>query len=121
MKVKQSESDFQKQVIQLARLYKWKVAHFRAAMNRRGQWSTPVQADGAGFPDLLMVRDRVIAAELKSEKGKTSPEQDEWIAQFRTAGIEAFVWKPADWDAIVEVLTAEVPLRSKESGCKAAG
>ncbi len=113
---KQSEADFQKQVIQLARLYRWKVAHFRAAMNKRGMWQTPVQADGAGFPDLLMVRDRVIAAELKSEKGKTSPEQDAWLAQFRAAGIETYVWRPADWDELVRVLTADGPLAPSPSG-----
>lgn len=103
----QSESDFQKQVIQLARLYKWRAAHFRAAMNRRGQWQTPVQADGAGFPDLVLVRDRVIWAELKSEKGKLSPEQEQWIARLKAAGQEVYVWRPKDWNEIVTTLGGE--------------
>lgn len=110
-----TEAEFQKQVIQLARLYGFRVAHFRAAMNRRGMWQTPVQADGAGFPDLLMVKDRVIAAELKSPKGKPSPEQVAWMDAFRKAGVETYLWKPADWDEIVTVLTGSPP-SSRPSG-----
>lgn len=101
-----SERDFQSQVIDLAHLYRWRVAHFRPAQTRSGRWVTPVQADGAGFPDLVMVRGhRMVAAELKSDKGRTSESQLDWLAAFgHVPGIEACVWRPGDWDRIVEWL-----------------
>jgi hypothetical protein len=91
------ERDFQRQVIQLARLYGWPVAHFRPACNGRGGWLTPVAADGAGFPDLVLVhpRRRLIAfAELKSDDGRVRPEQEEWLTALRAAGVSAFLWRP---------------------------
>lgn len=66
---------------------------------------TAVQGDGAGFPDLVMVRDKVIFAELKSEKGKVSDTQYDWIKSLAKAKQkDVYVWRPSDWDSIVEVL-----------------
>jgi hypothetical protein len=91
-----TEREFQDQVIQLAHLFKWRVAHFRPAMTTQG-WRTPVQADGAGFPDLLMTRGtRVVVAELKRELAKTSQDQEAWLAAFAAAGVRAVVWRPSD-------------------------
>lgn len=98
-----SEAEWQKQVIGLARLCGWRIAHFRPALTKHG-WRTPVSADGAGFPDLILVRDRVIAAELKSRTGKTSVEQDAWLAAFEAAGVEAHVWRPDDAPEVLETL-----------------
>jgi hypothetical protein len=92
------ETDFQSQVLQLAGLLRWRRAHFRPALNRRGEWQTAVQGDGAGFPDLILVRGgRVLAVELKSELGKTTPEQDAWLAAFAQAGVVSCVWRPSDF------------------------
>ncbi len=92
------EADFQSQVLQLAGLLRWRRAHFRPGLNRRGEWQTAVQGDGAGFPDLILVRgDRLLAVELKSELGKTTPEQATWLEAFAQAGIEAYVWRPSDF------------------------
>ena len=103
-----SEADFQSQVIQLARTLGWRVAHFRVVRVQRRDGSirymTPVQADGTGFPDLVLVRDRVIFAELKAERGRTSPEQDAWMAWLSSAGAECYLWRPSDWNEICEVL-----------------
>jgi len=100
---KQSEREFTDQVIQLARLYGWIASHFRPARTEKG-WRTPTQADGNGFPDLVLVRGRVIYAELKAEDGHTRPEQERWIAAFEEAGQEVYVWRPSDWDSIREIL-----------------
>ena len=35
-----SEAELLRNVIELAELFKWRVAHFRPGMNRRGHWST---------------------------------------------------------------------------------
>ena len=103
------EADLQQAVIDLAHLLRWRVAHFRPAMTR-GRWSTPVSADGAGFPDLVLVRGgHVIFAELKSAKGHVRPEQTEWLNALRLADgptCSTYTWRPADWFAgrIEEVL-----------------
>jgi VRR-NUC domain-containing protein len=98
-----TESEYQGHIIELAHLYRWRVAHFRPAQTSRG-WRTPVSADGAGFPDLFMVRGRrAIAAELKrDEKAKLTPAQLDWLADIRAAGIEAYVWV-ASRDDIAEI------------------
>ncbi len=92
-----SEGELQSSVIELAQLLGWRVAHFRTALSKSGHWMTPVQGDGAGFPDLILVRERVIAAELKAERGRMSPEQDTWLRAFLDAGVLVAVWKPRDW------------------------
>lgn len=99
-----TESQFQAQVIELARLLGWRSAHFRPALTARG-WRTPVQGDGAGFPDTVLVRrDRLVIAELKSAAGKVSSEQTAWLAALEAAGCETFLWRPTDLDDIAEVL-----------------
>lgn len=98
------ERSFTRQVIDLARLMGWRVAHFRAALSARG-WRTPVQGDGVGFPDLIMVRyQRLIVAELKVGRRRPTPEQHAWIEAFRSAGVAAYIWRPCDWDDIVRIL-----------------
>src|SRR5690348_4419552 len=100
-----SERDFTAQIIQLARVFGWRVAHFRPAMTKRGRWVTPVQGDGAGFPDLLLLRaNRRIMAELKAAKGKVTPEQELWLESAMRAEFEVYVWRPADIDEIEGVL-----------------
>ncbi len=104
------EEAFQSQVIDLARALGWRVAHFRPTRIQRKdgsvRYATPVQADGTGFPDLVLCNGRrVVFAELKSARGKVSPEQGAWLLGLGDAGQEAFLWRPADWDAIEAVLS----------------
>ena len=100
-----TEAQLQQQIIQLAKLYSWRVAHFRPAMTAKG-WRTPVSADGQGFPDLVLVkRCRLIFAEVKSDKGRVSPEQQEWLDALRKTKNEVYLWKPKDWPEIQGVLT----------------
>lgn len=102
------EDDFQKQVIALAQMRGWRVAHFRPAQTQRGNWVTPVQADGKGFPDLVMVRrDRLIFAELKAVYRKPTPEQQAWLSALsgvETEAVEVFVWNERDFPEIARVL-----------------
>src|SRR5437867_2540828 len=51
----------------------------------------------AGFPDYVLARERVIFAELKTEKGKPSEFQREWLGGLRAAGAEAYLWRPSDF------------------------
>ena len=115
-----TERDFQRTVIELAQRLGWRVAHFRPAMNARGDWRTPVAADGKGFPDLVLVRDgRLIFAELKTNHGRLRPEQKQWLDDLSWVGLDSAgchecggarnfyavsTWRPADWDHIEETL-----------------
>lgn len=101
----QTEAQFQKAVIDLARHTGWLVAHFRPARTEEG-WRTPVSADGAGFVDLVLVRDRVLYRELKSEKGRVRPDQQHWHDALAAAGADIAVWRPSDWSAIASTLQA---------------
>lgn len=88
----------QKAVIETARILGWRVAHFRAAINKRGHYQTPVAADGKGFPDLCMVRDRVVFMELKVGYKKLSEEQERWRDAIINAGGEWHEIREADWE-----------------------
>jgi hypothetical protein len=106
------ERSFQAVVVETAQLAGWRVAHFRAAKTAKG-WRTPVTADGAGWPDLVLVRPpRIIFAELKSETGELRPRQAEWLDVLRLLPqVEVRLWRPADWNALVEDLTGTAPRR----------
>jgi hypothetical protein len=109
-----TEREFTAQVLQLAHIYGWLVAHFRPARRVDGSWRTPLQGDGAGFPDLVLVRGpwgerpaRVIFAELKAEDGRIGRLQTRWLGALEAvAGVETYVWKPSQLaHEILEVLT----------------
>ena len=104
LKLRVSEADFQGSVVNLAQALRWRVAHFRPAMTNHG-WRTPVAADGKGFPDLVLVRDRVVFAELKGTDGRLKPAQAAWRDALLAASVEWYLWSPDDWDAIRDVLT----------------
>ena len=46
----------------------------------------------------------ILIVELKSEKGKVKPAQEEWLSALKKASISTYVWRPSDWDEIVEIL-----------------
>ena len=50
----------------------------------------------SGFPDLVIVGERVIYRELKTAKGKVTAAQAEWLHALVMAEQDACVWRPAD-------------------------
>lgn len=99
-----TEDEFLRQLLRAAKLLGWRTAHFRPARTARG-WRTAVAGDGAGWPDLVLVKDgRLVVAELKSAAGRVRDEQRRWLEALEAAGVETHVWRPDDWDAILEVL-----------------
>lgn len=102
------ETDFQTAVIDLAHVHGWIAAHFRPAQTPTGQWITPVAADGKGFPDLVLAHPKhgVLFRELKSDHGRLTREQRDWLTVLRRAGADAAVWRPCDWPTIMQRLTA---------------
>ena len=92
-----TEKQFESQVKGLARVFGWLYYHTWRSIH-----------SPAGFPDCVLVRgSRLIFAELKSEKGKVSPAQQEWLDALGNVGdkdVQVYLWRPSDWDKIEEVL-----------------
>ena len=63
----------------------------------------------AGFPDEVLVRERVVYAELKSADGKLSADQLNWRDALLEAGQEWYEWRPEDWPEIFALLSAPRP------------
>lgn len=90
-----AEADFQRQVEDLLTRGRWEFIHLRDARKQKAE----------GWPDLFAVKGkRIIAAELKTETGTTTDEQERWLALLREAGIETYVWRPRDFDDVTKVL-----------------
>lgn len=96
-----NERQLQDAILEMAGALGWRRAHFRPARVMRGGreiYETPIDGDGKGFPDLILLRgDRLIVAELKSEAGSVAEEQEAWLGAFREAGALVAVWRPRDW------------------------
>lgn len=105
-RLKVSEREWQRTVIDYAQRLGWRVAHFRTSRTGSGGFATAVQADGAGWPDLSMVRgSRLLFVELKAENGRVSPAQREWLdALGGVPGVAVAVWRPDDWPTVEAVL-----------------
>jgi hypothetical protein len=82
-----TERELQSAVIEAATLFRWR--HYHTHDSRRS---------AAGFPDLVLCKPpRTLFVELKSEKGRLSPEQTEWLQDLEKAGQEVRIWRPEDW------------------------
>jgi len=86
-----TEKDLQAKVRRVATVNGWRAFCW---------WSS--QHSPAGWPDLVLVREvnesqaRLIFVELKSEKGKVGPEQEEAHRLLRLTGHAVYVWRPSD-------------------------
>ena len=103
-----SEKHFLLQVRELARLENWLSYH-----TYRSTKSEP------GFPDLVLVRPpRVIFAELKTENGVLTWSQEVWLDRLARCegGLETYMWRPSDWDQIVEQLKRSTGRARAEHG-----
>ncbi len=77
-------------VIPYARLRGWGV-----------YWTHYSKHSPAGFPDLVLVRGRVLLMrELKTDRGRLTVAQAHWLMALQAAGVDADVWRPSDWRAI---------------------
>lgn len=99
-----SEKDSQRQVVELAGLYDWRVCHISDSRRQAGErWIGDTLAKG--WPDLVLARaGRVLFRELKTQKGRLTQEQRAWLDELAAAGLDAAVWRPSDWAAIADTL-----------------
>jgi hypothetical protein len=82
-----TEAELLNAVKQCALLFNWRFYH---------PWMSVKSA--RGFPDCCMVRgDRLIFAELKSARGRTTEAQLAWLLDLKRTGAETFVWRPEHW------------------------
>lgn len=58
----------------------------------------------SGFPDRVLIRERVIFAELKREKTHPTVEQVLWLDGLAAAGAEVYLWRPSDLEEIGAIL-----------------
>lgn len=100
-----TENDLLLGVLDLFRVLGWRTIHIRPGRVAHG-WKTTVSGDGVGFVDVFAVRgDRLVGAELKSDRGRLTPEQADWLDALALAGVECHTWRPADYpDAIAELI-----------------
>lgn len=84
-----TEAELQAAVIGLAGRQGWMVYHTHDS--RRSQ---------AGYPDLHLIHPdtgRSMFRELKTQRGRIRPAQAEWLDGLARCGVDAAVWRPADW------------------------
>jgi len=87
------EREWQAQVVRYAKQLGWRVYHTHDS--RRSE---------PGWPDLALVRDRLVMAELKTDTGRVSDDQQQWLALLTAAGVETYLWRPKDVDEVLSVL-----------------
>lgn len=106
-RIAETEAQFQSRIMEYATLRGWSWLHINKAQNSQGYWRTPVVGPlGRGFHDLFMIRgDRIISAECKSDRGYMSGAQ-RMVADLlqQTGKVEVYVWRPEDWDKLMEIL-----------------
>jgi len=102
-----TESQWSGLVLELARLGGWTL-RYHTTNSRRSNF---------GFPDWVLVKPpRLIFAELKSEVGKLTDEQEKWRAGLLEVEsgshgmVQHYVWRPRDYPEVVEILTGKRPV-----------
>lgn len=99
-----SEDEFQKWVVDLAKLRGWLFYHTHDS-----------RRSAEGFPDLVLVRNGVlIFAELKTQKGRQTLKQKEWDRALceveekscwrQCDNVWMFLWRPSMMEEIEEIL-----------------
>ncbi len=96
-----TERQYQTTIEQLLKATGWRYFHSPPNRPANGFVARMVR----GWPDLFAIRgDRAIAVELKTETGKTTPDQDAWLTELGSAGIETYIWRPRDIDDARRIL-----------------
>jgi len=94
-----SEKAFFSQVEDLLKRFQWEFEHtFEQGVYARRTTK--------GFPDIVACRPpRLLFIELKSERGKVTEAQQEWLDALKATGkVEVYLWKPSQFEEIVEIL-----------------
>lgn len=95
-RIQQTERAFAAQIEEVFRLFGWRFFH---------PWHNVHSAPG--FPDYCAIRPpRCLFVELKTNTGRLTPAQEDWLRELaRCPGVEVFLWRPQNWEAIIETLS----------------
>lgn len=89
-----TEKQWQADVIQLARMSGW--LEYHPYDSRRSQ---------PGWPDLALIRPpRLVFAELKTERGRLTNEQEKVLCMLSQCGVETYIWRPSDLERVARIL-----------------
>ena len=89
-----TEKQFQGQVEEFLKLFRWKYYH---------TWNSENSEEG--FPDVIGLRPpRLLVAELKKEGEEPTPAQWDWLDWFSLVGTEVYVWHASDIDEVMKIL-----------------
>ena len=90
----ESEASLLSKVTKAAHLYGWATYHTRRS-----------DRSEKGWPDLVLCRPpRILFVELKTNLSQVSPDQLFWLHALQDCNLVTRVWRPQDWDMIVQVL-----------------
>ena len=89
-----TEKAFQSDVMRVAKMLGWLCYH-----------TFDSRRSASGFPDLVLVRERVLFRELKVGKHKLSQSQELWRDSIMDAGGDWAEWRETDMDDIVADLS----------------
>lgn len=103
------EVDWQRTVTDAMDAMGWTWNHTRRSIGGKGRgWVTATTL--RGWPDLVAWRGpRLLFVELKTDTGRLTDEQRRVLGGLTRVArenphVEVHVWKPRDWDRVVEVL-----------------
>jgi len=91
-----TEKDLREQIRTLCKLFGWRFLFTWTSIH-----------SPKGMLDLFLInaeQKRVIFAELKSEKGKMTPEQQQVFDELKACGQEVYLWRPGDIEDIARIL-----------------
>lgn len=98
-----TEKELEDAVLEMAQALGYLRFHALPARSKDGErWRTHQRGD-VGFPDLCMVHPktgRICMFELKTEKGKPTVAQQQWLDALEKSGetwVASGVWRPSDW------------------------
>ena len=89
-----TEKAFQSDVMRVAKMLGWLCYH-----------TYDSRRSASGFPDLVLVRERILYRELKVGKNKLSQSQELWRDSIMDAGGDWAEWRETDMDDIVADLS----------------
>jgi len=99
-----TEDQFERWTAGVAKRGGWHGVHTRKSF---GVMMGVFVEDAFGIPDWIFSNGvRTIWRELKSQRGRVSPQQRVWIDRLVSSGQDAKVWRPSDEREILETFAA---------------
>ena len=88
-----NEKELQQTVLEMFQWHGWLTYH-----TYDSRMSQP------GFPDVVALKGhRCVWMELKSEKGKVTPHQKQWLDELVVSQQDVYLVRPADLDAVADI------------------